>query len=268
MQSQGAARSGIAALCFIVWDTLITLDEEVQFIWLTHWTPLKLLFFFTRYYAIAILIILNAHPLTCQQWIIVEGISAVLLELAVEVLLVLRIQAMYSGHTALIRMIVGLLVVQVIVMAVTLGISMPKIMTTENCINTEIPVEMVAYSIASIVYEAFLFTLAVVKLWSARKDGFERTTLLKVLVRDNMWTFAAILVVMIGNTILFTIAPATLAALGFPWALAIFGALGPRLMLNVRREHHRRSFTSYADISSLAFVQYSPVFNPGMLDPD
>lgn len=66
---------------------------------------------------------------------------------------------MYSGHTALIRMIVGLLVVQVIVMAVTLGISMPKIMTTENCINTEIPVEMVAYRYDSCLYR-FLISVA------------------------------------------------------------------------------------------------------------
>ncbi|KAK7685362.1 hypothetical protein QCA50_011727 [Cerrena zonata] len=252
MQSQGNARSGIAALSFLVWDILISLGEEVEYIWLTPWAPLKLLFFFTRYYSLIVLTILNSRTLTCKQWIVIEATSAVVLELAVEILLILRIYAMYSERKYILRTVVGLLVVQIIIMITTIAVSMPRVTTTPNCIGTVIPVEMVAYSVTSILYEAFLFILAIVKFRSASKIGLAKISLLRVLVRDNMWTFLAILVVMIMNTVLFTIAPATLAAIGFPWALATLGALGPRLMLNVRREHKRWSLSSHTNGSSIS----------------
>lgn len=99
------------------------------------------------------------------------------------------------------------------------------------------------------------------KFYGAASEGWGQRSLLNILVRDSIWAFALVfsewylalltifsaeyiplVAAMVANTLLFTLAPATLAALGFPyvectrheantnrvsssWLLAILGAL-------------------------------------------
>ena len=110
--------------------------------------------------------LLNTRTLTCKQWIIIEATSAVVLELAVEILLILRstyrfqytdwwnfdprilpVYAMYSVNRFIISSVIVLLVVQIIVMIATVTVSMLKATTSTNC-ATVIPMEMMAYTYA------------------------------------------------------------------------------------------------------------------------
>lgn len=117
------------------------------------------------------------------------------------------------------------------------------------------------HRISSVVFEAILFGLTVYKFYGAANEGWGQRSLLNLLVRDSIWAFALVfsewylalstvysaqyilhVAAMVANTLLFTLAPATLAALGFPyvhrvrpkivtdrfsssWLLAILGAL-------------------------------------------
>lgn len=91
-------------------------------------------------------------------------------------------------------------------------------------------------STASIVYETFLFGLMMIgAAKSGKADGFSDMTLVTVLVRDGTFAYLGVFcawafmtsslwpyliglfaVVMLLNTILFTMAPTTLVLLGFP----------------------------------------------------
>ncbi|THH28100.1 hypothetical protein EUX98_g6080 [Antrodiella citrinella] len=177
-----------------------------------------------------------------SQWIILEGISAVVLEISTEVILVLRIRAMYEGNRRLVQILFGLLAVEAVVMIIGVGTSIPTILHGPKFAPV-IPGQMVAYSIASILYETLLFYLVIRKFVKTRLEGQilgrTKNSLLTVLVRDSMWAFAAIFVVMIVNTFLFTLTPSTLGCVGFPWILSMLGAVGPRLILNIRSEHAR-----------------------------
>ncbi|KAJ3531248.1 hypothetical protein NM688_g7600 [Phlebia brevispora] len=260
MQSAEARRSQIAALCFLVWDIVITMDDEVTHIWLTPFQPLKLLYLFTRYYSASVLITLNARNLSCQEWVAFEAISAILLEIAVEIILMLRIYAMYAASRKLLRCLIPSFVAQVLIMIASLAVSLPRVMSTPLCIATTFPIEIIAYTISSIIFESFLFGLTVYKFFAARREGWGKKSLLTVLVRDSVWAFAVVLIAMISNTLFFTLAPATLAALGFPFLLAILGTLGPRLVLNVRIQHARNSVTDDESVDlSLPASIYSPV---------
>ncbi|TCD60490.1 hypothetical protein EIP91_010022, partial [Steccherinum ochraceum] len=243
------------ALSALLWDILITMGDEVNYIWLTRWTPLKTLYFFTRYYSIIILIVLNTQQITATTWVIMESISAVLLEVTTEVILILRIRAMYAASRRFTLMLFLLWILQTIVMVVSVGTSIPKILKSPDKLAPVVPVQMIAYSIASIVYETLLFALVIYKLVLSRHESRSHsppsfpsnassrtsatlnaskrnTSLLDILIRDSVWAYAAIFVVMVVNTVLFGLFSRTLGAFGFPWILAILGSVGPRLILN------------------------------------
>lgn len=164
--------------------------------------------------------VLNARSMTCQEWVVVESISAILLESAVEVVLILRsasniilrhsnicahanlhspchtsVHAMYAPtHPNILRaLLVPTFLAQLIIMVSSLAVALPRVMSAPGCIATVFPKEIVVYTIASIVYEAFLFVLTVHKYRTARKEGWGSRTLLAVLVRDGIWAFALVL---------------------------------------------------------------------------
>ncbi|GJE87387.1 hypothetical protein PsYK624_034700 [Phanerochaete sordida] len=264
MQSEDASRSLLAALAFLAWDVLITLDDEAVHIWMTPFQPLKILYLFTRYYSVLALIILNTRTLTCKGWVIIEGTSAVLLEIVVEIILILRIYAMYTANRRLLYVLVPAFVAQVTIMVASLGVSLPQVRDSPHCAEVVFPTEIIAYSISSVAFEGILVALTLCKYFIARAEGWGRAGLMTILVRDGVWAFVLLFVANLANTLFFTIAPATLAALGFPWLLAILGALGPRLILNIRREHKRALPDSLDDIE----VELSPITEYAAVDID
>ncbi len=58
--------------------------------------------------------------------------------------------------------------------------------------QTEFPTKFRNPSITSIVFESFLFGLAMFRYWTAHSQGWQQVTLFQVLIRDNMWTFLII----------------------------------------------------------------------------
>ena len=105
---------------------------------------------------------------------------------------------------------------QVSLMAVSLGLGLPRTTTDSFCKAADFPVIMVLYrcalstrpctssrltvaaarpahtSTASIVYETFLFGLMMVGVARGGKDGFADSTLASVLVRDGSLAFLGI----------------------------------------------------------------------------
>jgi len=239
----------------------------VEYIWLASWSRTTGLYFFIRYYPLFALILINAHLMSCQEWLLVEGVSALLLEIAVELALILRIYAMYGGNLRLLRLMLYIFFLQIVVMAVGLGLGVPKIMTSVQCVEIALPVGLVIYSAASIIYETFLFGLTVGRYVKAMRDGWSDVAILTILVRDGAWAFVIIFAIMVANTLLFTIAPATLAAIGFPWLLALLGSVGPRLITNLRAQSkHSQTPSSFSQVDlSMPAHLYTPI---GADDPE
>ncbi|KAI0830307.1 hypothetical protein BC628DRAFT_1313246 [Trametes gibbosa] len=215
-QAQGSARSSVAALSMLTWDILTSMDEEVKLIW-------------------AIQNVQFAMP--CVPWLIFQIISTFMVEAAVQIIIILRVYAVYATQPKILRFMLLGFAVEVAIMAVSLGLSINKVRTGWGCRTADLPTEMVLYSTASVVYESFLFGVMMYGIIRGAKEGFSNTTLLNSLVRDGAVAFLGVFMVMLMNTILFTMAPSTLVTLGFPWLLAILGVAGPRLISNLRAQH-------------------------------
>ncbi|KAM5533502.1 hypothetical protein V8D89_012839 [Ganoderma adspersum] len=253
-QTEGAARSGVAALTLLAWDVLTTLDDEVKLIWRSQWTLPKALYLFVRYFSLTTLILdITRSVFPCMPWLVFEMLATLLVELAAQIIMILRVYAIYATKKRVLRVMLGGFAVQVTLMVVSLGISMPKIMAGFYCKAADLPAEMVLFSTASIVYETFLFGLMMVGVTKSGKDNFGDATLMNVLVRDGTLAYVGIFMVMMLNTILFTMAPTTLVLIGFPWVLSIVGVAGSRLILNLRAKHA----TNISGPSSLADLTFT-----------
>ncbi|KAI0698181.1 hypothetical protein C8T65DRAFT_660965 [Cerioporus squamosus] len=265
--AQGAERSGVAAFALLVWDILTTLDEEVKLIWPSDWTLPKSLYLFVRYFSLITLIFHNIRVIPCVPWLIMEIISTFLVELAAEVIIILRVYAVYAAQRKILRIMLLGFGLQVVIMAVSLGVSMPKIVAGFYCNAADLPAEMVLYSTASIVFETFLFGLMMVGVIRGAKEGYADTLLLRVLVRDGAIAFAGLFLVMLLNTILFTLAPTTLVTVGFPWLLAIVGSAGSRLVLKVRATH-ANNISGPSSFADLQFTIPSHMYSAVNLDEE
>ncbi|KAH8079424.1 hypothetical protein BXZ70DRAFT_648973 [Cristinia sonorae] len=264
MTSPARHLSNVGALSALVWDILITMDDEINFIWLTKWTFFKLFYFFTRYFALSVVILLNSVSLNPEHWLIFQGVSAIVLELCTEIILILRIRAIYCGNRRLIFGLFGAMAVQATVMVVSISTSIPKISNSPRY-NSVIPKELIVFSVASLAYQLLLFGLVWYKFVMKTRNGHQWDTdaLLTGLIRDSMLAFGVIFVVLVANTLMFLLTPGTLGALGCPWVLAILGSVGSRLVLNVRVDHAR--ITSNRTISHINTSDNSSSYRSSVL---
>ncbi|KAH9931616.1 uncharacterized protein BXZ73DRAFT_47168, partial [Epithele typhae] len=268
-QTQDAARSGVAALALLAWDIVTTMDDEVSLIWPSAWTVPKVLYLFVRYYSLIALRCPTHRGMEgvvpCVPWLIFEIMSASAIEAVVQVIMILRTHAIYMGSPKALRAMVVGFVVEIVLMTISFGLSIPHFVGGFYCKAADLPVMMVLYSTASIVYETFLLGMMLLGVLRGEKDGYASATLLDVLVRDGTITFVGIFMVMLLNTVLFTLAPTTLVTLGIPWVLSILGVAGPRLILNLRVHNHGIS-SARASVTSAAFALPKGLYSALALD--
>ncbi|KAL6301218.1 hypothetical protein BKA93DRAFT_739172 [Sparassis latifolia] len=127
--------------------------------------------------------------MTCLEWLVFEGFSALALEIVVDLILILRLYAMYTGNKKVLNSMIAVFVLCIIIMATSLGISIPKIMISPQCVEAVLPSYMIVYTIASIACEGFLFTLAMLKFRDTKRGGWGNRSLLTVLMRDSAGAF-------------------------------------------------------------------------------
>ncbi|KAF7374653.1 hypothetical protein MSAN_00350200 [Mycena sanguinolenta] len=110
----------IASITFLIYDILLKFDQEFEYVWRSKMSLIKFLYFFARYYGvlynISIFIVTNMVGLSldfCSKWfwfVILGG--DILFTSMVNIILVLRINAMYFRNPKVFAFLIALLVVQ------------------------------------------------------------------------------------------------------------------------------------------------------------
>jgi len=101
---------GIASFTILIWDHLVSLSDEIEYVWKGTKGPIVYLFFFIRYFTpLAFSVNLYAYfsPTwtleSCAHFVRYEGVATVICIETVGLMMLLRIQALYSGHKWLVR---------------------------------------------------------------------------------------------------------------------------------------------------------------------
>ncbi|EIN06717.1 hypothetical protein PUNSTDRAFT_145230 [Punctularia strigosozonata HHB-11173 SS5] len=245
--AQAVNRSSVASLAFLVWDILITTDDEVRLMWPRSWSYTKYLYFFVRYFAACVQITIlfvgteisrpfDYTPHACFAWQVWQGVAALALGIAVDCILILRLHALYNRSARVRAVLFALFVAELLGMAVSLGLGVGKISFDDDCTVTSWPIEFVAYGVFPLVFQGILFGFTVWQFVKTMRHGWGRTRVLDVLMRDGMWAFFLIFFVYLLQGIVFLL-PSDGAFTGvfYAWLLTAFSFSGYRLLLNIQR---------------------------------
>ncbi|RDX54614.1 hypothetical protein OH76DRAFT_1341154 [Lentinus brumalis] len=228
-----------AATAFLVWDTLINLDEEVEYIWRAPNSWVKWAYLFIRHipYLVQCSILVGLVAMAaeghvynmfqCRAWIAYQLGANEVLTVVVEVVLIVRIYAMYNRNWIVTRTVYVLFVAEVVAMCTILALTVPKFEFTPQCLITSTPKMFLSYWTISLAFETTLFLLTLYKFFSVLEiNNIHRQPIMVTLVRDA---------IMLLNTLMYELEKNTLAGICYFWELSVMSYAGSHVLLNLRR---------------------------------
>ncbi|PPQ87463.1 hypothetical protein CVT25_008199 [Psilocybe cyanescens] len=244
--AQAVNRSSVAALTFLVWDILITMDDEVKLIWPRTWNYTKYVYFLARYLPvmaqISILFIgteLTPHfhftPHDCYIWQIYQGVVASVIVAAVDTILILRVHALFHGHHTIRRLVAVFYALEIIGMVVGLALALPGVTYDDLCLVLSVPRTLIIYGGSTIIFQFFLFGLTLYKFIEAARLGWGDVPLIVLLVRDGTWAFFLLFFVYVGQLGLYAVPNSAYAGVLYGWLLTAFSFSGYRILHNLNR---------------------------------
>ncbi|PPQ65678.1 hypothetical protein CVT26_000310 [Gymnopilus dilepis] len=244
---QGASYAGLA---FAFWEILITLQDEVDLMWAhpKRFTIVKALYFFVRYFGLAVQIvnsgvarILQAiHPVPrerCRLWLAYQAVTIYLLLGAVDVILMIRVYAFYSRSRWIGYLMIALLFARVSLSTASAVLTVPNQKFDYNCLNADVPtLVMYFFMIGEVTLQSIILGLTFLRHLTAIRAGWARTPIVTLLCRDSATAFTIIVGVLIG-TIVYARLEYThdSAHAVFPAFVAILSSVGCRLIIGMQK---------------------------------
>ncbi|KAF7348789.1 UBA-e1-C domain-containing protein [Mycena venus] len=246
----------LAGLTWILHDYFITLEDEIRYIWPQRLSFSKFMFFWIRYYSIALLLFdviqihvfarpgITSNNLCVAMDTIIRVVGAVSLW-SVEIIMQLRVYALYgcSKRIAAINLvlfvgsIIGFMWILIYnhsrrasVIAGVIHLGLP------GCPSVHSGIEWAQW-VPATIYEGILFGFALFKtcestISSLRKDG--TLSLYTILLRDNILYFFGIAALLVFNNLM------VVSLTHIPWFSygpfhAAVGIMTARMLINLRK---------------------------------
>ncbi|KAJ7214738.1 hypothetical protein B0H12DRAFT_1155134 [Mycena haematopus] len=252
--------ANVSALCLFMWDYFLTFPQEVQYFWGSRWSFVKFLFFLNRYFTMVLVAFTVFFDLystpdaeTCLVWAKFQVFAALFCAFIVEVIMQIRLHAMY-GHNKRLIFVVSLLCIGELMSMVSLSLikfptsssglaqvpNSPNPWTLPFC-NNVIPDHFYPYWIAFMIFDMIVFLLVLRKAYihyqTLPDKSWSNATLMAILVRDSVFYFLCNIVVFLGTTLLWRYGPQGLATVANSWSLVVPSTSAGRLLLNMRHAH-------------------------------
>ncbi|KAF5318711.1 hypothetical protein D9619_010637 [Psilocybe cf. subviscida] len=194
----------IFALTLLVYDYLITIGDEIEYLWKRPKTRSSLWFFVTRYMGlvgnviITILIFMDPPVASCDGVGLFKEVLLLITQGVIGIILALRVYALYGCSPRILAFIMGSAIVLVAI-ASWLLLVQPVIFdgrSTTGCgtgPSFKSSMRIAGAWEALLVYDCIIFGLTIFKTWSARPD-YAMTgisiPLITLLLRDGAIYFA------------------------------------------------------------------------------
>lgn len=243
----------LAASSIILFDHLITLDDEINLVWGSSWSIGKLLFVINRYYTLVSFIFNNyalfGATLTdsfCHRYFQWQGWTGLIGCMIAEVILQMRLYALYYLDKKILTLMASTFLVASAVAAAILGHVLSNLIVTANplpevnfCFSLNIPAWFFTFWIPIIAFESLLCGLALYRGYQTfRSEGSPFQSgrhLVSILIRDSVLYFLVMFATYFTNMLMWLAADIDLLEVPIAFSIALSCCLGNRLILNVRR---------------------------------
>jgi len=238
----------VSSLTFMVWDYVITLEDERELFWRRPWTLATFLFLWIRYVGILLIafgvfvaVSPNLSDSLCYFWLRFEGGVGMSISWAIQVILQLRIYALYDASPGIAALIIGAFSVEVLAVIGLFSVgSANNTVVAEavgnmvRCSATAVPGWLWVFWLPVTSFELLLCVLAIYKGYQ-RVHSIGHQALQDILVRDSVIYYLAIQCVYVFNLICWVrdakVSLEVLTAL----AIALPSVMSSRMMINIRR---------------------------------
>ncbi|KAJ7241434.1 hypothetical protein C8J57DRAFT_1477786 [Mycena rebaudengoi] len=275
-------------IAILVYDWLLTLRPEVEYIWKQKMTFGKLLYLINRYLVIVDLIILlnsYANPIihgsqVCKPWFHIDSWLAFISIVAIDIMMLLRTWAMWHRSK---KVLIFLVILQALCNLAEGGatlwasltlFSIPSQNNIRPCLSGFArPDVLYALWMGVIVWDlgmVYMFLqsplhsnlkaimiLTLIRAASTVRSHETTNSIIALVVKDGVQYFVLIFLIAIGNIVVINIAPGPLATMLLTLQRVTNSVIGSRMMLNLRgtlmnSSHNRRGdSTAAADESTM-----------------
>ncbi|KZW02619.1 hypothetical protein EXIGLDRAFT_732875 [Exidia glandulosa HHB12029] len=286
MTDKQATASGYckaAALAWLLYDMALTIDLEVNYIWRRRWTTFTALFVIVRYVPLVVVAssaATNFFPgvtaSICDAFSWVEAAGTFIILVVVQVILQFRLYVMYAKSRRVLFFNALLCLVELGIAVALIAIVFPKTVPLPNspyvfgsCFSHS-PQEIAVVLLAPLAYETYLAFLALNKTYQTTRTRYamgKRTSLMHILVRDNIAYFFLVAGTLIWVTLVwffFPVSPGN-SLISFTHVSGSIG--GTRLILNVRRTALKPHSASLADSDEPTSAMELPVMRRRAREP-
>ncbi|CAE7224110.1 unnamed protein product [Rhizoctonia solani] len=224
----------VAVFAFSIYDIVLTYSREVQHIWGSRWTLVRILFTIARYLVPCILMhtsITGLGLMGSKVWHPDDLISIIRLTESIYRLWMLAILLLVFASS---QFPPALLIGKTIQKLEVIDNPLPGLLT--GCVTTSsssASTRWVQLFFSSLTYESTLFLLTVARAWSLNRRGVG-TPIMILLTRDGAWYFL-VAIASVGLTAAGTSIPKTqMAALLSQFFIAMMSCTCCRLLLRLR----------------------------------
>ncbi|KAJ7577253.1 hypothetical protein C8J56DRAFT_369732 [Mycena floridula] len=244
---QISVASGAAAMTFLVYDILLSFDEEVRFIWTKRWNLVKCVYFFIRYFPllVQISIIFIGTELTpqfhftshdCFIWEVYQGVATIGCTAAVDYILLLRVFALYFENKTM-RYLLGILyALEILGMSLGLAFAAPGFRYDDICLTTLVPRSMLLYGAATGLFQVLLFVLTLYRFAGRLRRGRNHHDgVASLLMRDGTWAFFLLFSFTVSQGSVYLVKNKAVVGLFYGWCLTCYSFVGYRVLLNIHK---------------------------------
>ncbi|KAA1472315.1 hypothetical protein DENSPDRAFT_838545 [Dentipellis sp. KUC8613] len=261
----------VASLALLAYDTILTFDQEVEYIWSWKLNAPQILYFISRYspYIDTILdvydyVAMNPNPRACRT---TYGISSVFNATGTalsEIILIMRTYALYDRSTKFLYIFgtIWIVAVSVVLWAVS---EFVKSTVFEPQPNPAIPGCNLA-SASSIVFICFAVLLVMESIivgctiWKGITliRRAKTSNLLRTFYRDSIMYYLAIFPFTVGNVIILLTAPTELLDLFDTLTRVLHAMLCCRIILHLRAAGHPSAYSTDDTAYTSSEICYRP----------
>lgn len=261
-----------AAVVILVYDTLLTLNEEIRLIWPGALSFPKLLYYINRYMAIIFLIGANyllagfRPPMSttdCKYWLVTAAPAQQIANLASAVILCLRVAVLYTGNRWVLRCLWTLFGIIATVSTTFTIFSIVALLKelvynplAAVCLPNDVSYKAYGMFVIPMVFDIVVIGLTAFKACK-QVQGESGTLILYTLFRDGLVFFFIIAALRIWNSVVWLVLPPSFMYLGVYADWALLSTLTSRFFLNLRsivydnRHHVQSQFTGELALDSI-----------------
>ncbi|KIJ65360.1 hypothetical protein HYDPIDRAFT_110403 [Hydnomerulius pinastri MD-312] len=241
--------STIASVAVIVWEVLITFGDEVKYIWSKpRGARVKWLYLFGKYFGIVsqifnvalLLGLAEKIPVPigwCRGYHSFQVAILELLLLAFDIVLLLRVYALYARNTLAMGLGASAILIEFITTVVAAALAIPATPYDPACLVFDTPTGIFIFMIGTAVSQTILLALAYRKKRNVVRVDHQRTSVAWVTIRDGILAFAAIISLLL-MLLIYLVADADMANLTVYWFPVVLSVSTCRLIMNMQRAAH------------------------------